>query len=137
MIGGIGTDIVEVEKIRQAIERRPEKFYDQVFTQEEVTYCLRYHNPFPSFAGRFAAKEAIVKALGTGFVRGVGFRDIAITNDEEGRPYPLFSDALLSRFETPSVFLSISHCHKYAVAFALRIDENPRTPALTPSLPPS
>ena len=82
-------------------------------------HCLKYQDPALPFAGRFSAKEAIAKALGTGFGKHVSFSDISIVNDEHGRPYPVFSDRFNQIFGAPKILISISHCKAYATAVAV------------------
>jgi len=119
MIKGIGNDIVEVERIRQAIERYGMRFYKKIFTHKEIAYCLKHRDPTLCFAGRFSAKEAIAKAFGTGFGRQVSFHDISIEQDGAHRPYPKCSDALNERFDSPQILVSISHCTSHATAVAI------------------
>src|SRR5687767_659960 len=83
---GIGTDIVECLRIAQMIERHGELFITRVYTPHEITYCQSRRQATQHFAGRWAAKEAVLKALGTGWRRGISWRDIEIRNDSQGRP---------------------------------------------------
>jgi holo-[acyl-carrier protein] synthase len=119
MIYGIGTDIIEVSRIQQSIERYGPRFLDRVFTEEEQKYCSRYRESYRHYAGRFAAKEAAVKALGTGFSGGINWLDVAVTNDETGKPCIILSKSLSERFNNPTLHLSISHCNEYATAFVI------------------
>lgn len=118
MILGIGTDIIEIARIKRGIEQYRQRFLNRLFTQNEQAYCLSHQNPYPYFAARFSAKEAIVKALGTGF-GPVGWLDIEISKDPKGKPIVIFSDKANQLFNFPDVHLSISHCHEYATAFAI------------------
>lgn len=120
MILGIGTDIIEVQRIRDIMKRYPKRFLERIFTSDEQTYCMRRKDPALHLAGRFAAKEAIVKALGTGFANGLSWLDIEIRNDPLGKPSPFFSDFANDLFGNPILQISISHCHQYATAFAIR-----------------
>ena len=119
MTKGLGSDIIEIERIRQTIERHGPHFYNKVFTEQEIDYCLKNQDPALSFAGRFSAKEAIAKALGTGFGKHISFNDISVVNDENGRPYPIFSDSFNEHFDSPQILISISHCKSYAMAVAI------------------
>ncbi len=119
MTKGLGNDIIEIARIRQTIKRYGSRFYKKIFTQEEVSYCLKHRDPTLCFAGRFAAKEAIVKALGTGFGKYISFHDVSIEKDGLHRPYPKFSDAVNKQFDAPQVFVSISHCKSHATAVAI------------------
>ena len=84
MILGIGVDIIEISRIQKAIERWGEGFLNHVFTPEEIAYAQKHKFPYPHFAGRFAAKEAVYKALGD---PQAGWKDIIVTNDEKGKPH--------------------------------------------------
>lgn len=86
MIVGIGMDIVEVERIRAIYQRHPERFVRRILTENERDYVLRHADPTERLAGRWAAKEAALKALGTGLAEGIGWRDVEILPDELGRP---------------------------------------------------
>ncbi len=119
MILGIGNDIIEIERLAKSIERHGLHFLNRLFTQKEQDYCYKYSDHAPHFAGRFAAKEAIVKALGTGFGAQVQWHEIEILNDELGKPIVRFSDSLNQRFNHPQILLSISHCNAYATAVAV------------------
>lgn len=119
MIHGIGTDIIEVKRIEESIERFGQRFLDRIFSYDEQAYCLHHKDASRHFAGRFAAKEAIVKALGTGFRNGIGWLDIEIINDVHGKPVAQLSSRLNEHFDSPKIHLSISHGRDYATAFAL------------------
>ena len=86
MIVGIGVDLEEVGRIRGAIERHGDRFLRRIFTPDEVAYAEEKAQPFSSYAARFAAKEAAMKALGTGWDHGVRWRDIEVANESGGRP---------------------------------------------------
>lgn len=122
-IRGIGNDIIEIARLRKAMQRHGEALLHRLFTSEEQDYCFLYKDPVIHFAGRFAAKEAIAKALGTGFGSQLSWRDIQITNQRSGKPIALFSEPLLRRLGPIQVLLSISHCKAYATAIAIWIDE--------------
>lgn len=119
MIHGIGTDIIEVKRIEESIERFGQRFLDRIFSYDEQAYCLHHRDAYRHFAGRFAAKEAIVKALGTGFRNGIGWLDIEIINDAQGKPIAQLSTRLKEQFDSPRIHLSISHGRDYATAFAI------------------
>ncbi|MDP1881088.1 MAG: holo-ACP synthase [Parachlamydiaceae bacterium] len=118
MILGLGNDIIEVERVKGVIQRQP-KFLDQVFSDNEKTYCLKYKDPFVHFAGLFAVKEAIVKALGTGFRQGLTWLDFEISHDELGKPIVITSALVEQLFGPVNLLISISHCQTYAVATAI------------------
>jgi len=123
-IEGIGSDIVETRRIKKAIQRQKEVFIKRIFTADEISYSKRYKDSFIHFAGRFAAKEAVVKALGTGFSSKISWQDISISNDEKGKPQVNFSERINKLFNTPQILLSISHCQEYAMAVAILIKIN-------------
>lgn len=118
---GIGNDIIEIARVKSSIERYSHRFLDRVFTQKEQEYCLRHRDSALNFAGRFAAKEAVVKALGTGFRGGLDWLDIEILNDGLGKPCVYFSDKAKEKLGEAEVMITISHCREYATAFAVRV----------------
>ena len=120
-IKGLGNDIVEINRVRQSIERHGMHFINRLFTQREQDYCYRFQDPVPHFAGRFAAKEALVKALGTGFGKQVSWHDIEILADDLGKPIVHTSPHLQSEFHSPHLLVSISHGTENATAVALWI----------------
>ena len=107
-IYGIGTDIIEIERIKEAINRTV-TFKQKVYSEKEIEHIERKKNPYASFAGRFAAKEAVAKAVGTG-VRGFSLRDIEILNEENGRP------VIETIVFEGNIHVSISHTDKTAIA---------------------
>ena len=115
---GIGNDIIEIDRIRDAIEKYKQHFLDRIFTPKEQKDSLSYADPAMRFAGKFAAKEAVAKALGLGFGKKVKWRDIEIHKLDSGQPIVKFSDSLNQRFKDPKVLISISHCKTYATAIA-------------------
>ncbi len=118
---GLGNDIVEIDRVREAIESQGDRFIQRLFTSREQAYCKKFSDPMPHYAARFSGKEAIVKALGTGFGEHAAFHDIEIINNDQGKPEVFFSDALNNHFNHPHVLLSISHCKNYVATVALRI----------------
>ncbi len=119
MIHGIGNDIIEIKRIETAIQRHGQRFLDRLFSPNEQAYCQRHRFAARHFAGRFAAKEAIAKALGIGFGEDLSWSDIEITNDVRGKPVVVFSPKLMESLGDLKVSISISHCEEYATAFAL------------------
>ena len=85
-IFGIGTDIVNIKRIEQSLKKNGNAFKNRIFSKKEIIYCEKNKNPFPFYAKRFAAKEALSKALGTGIRKGVNFKNIEILNDNFGKP---------------------------------------------------
>lgn len=120
MFRGIGNDIVEIERIQRAIERNS-RFRDRVFTPGEIEAVAEKSNPYPSYAGRFAAKEAVAKAFGTG-VRGFKLTDIEILSNELGKPEVTLKGPLAEKYVNYRVELSISHSRDYATAVALLLE---------------
>lgn len=122
MILGTGIDIVEVDRVRQSISRYGDRFTGRVFTPEEIAYCRDKAGWAIHFAGRFAAKEAVMKALQTGWSGGIHWRDVAIARDENGVPKVKLSGEAGRRAETMGIVawhLSISHSDVHAVASAI------------------
>jgi holo-[acyl-carrier protein] synthase len=118
-VKGVGTDIIEIERIRVAIVRHGDRFLDRLFTEIEKKYCLRYKDAAPHFAGRFSAKEAVLKAFGTGLNKEMSWKEIEILNDKQGKPEVQLSVRLQGLLSIDHVFLSISHCDTYATATAI------------------
>lgn len=114
----LGCDIIEVSRIDANIQRYGKRFLDRIFTPVEQEYCAKYRQPSRHYAGRFAAKEAIVKALGTGISQAIGWLDIEIVNTPEGKPVVALSEAASEHFGHPQFEISISHCRDYAMAVA-------------------
>ena len=85
-IFGIGTDIINIKRMEKSIKKNGDNFINKVFSQKEILYCKKKKNPFAFYAKRFAAKEALSKALGTGIRKGIKFKNIEITNDDFGKP---------------------------------------------------
>ena len=120
---GLGVDIVEIERMKALLERRP-RFAEQVFSPEERAYCDGTASPATHYATRFAAKEAVVKALGTGFSEGIWVRDIEVERDKNGRPSVKLSGRALEVAEEQGVrdlSLSLSYTHTDAVACAMAV----------------
>jgi len=120
-ISGIGTDIIEIRRIQEAIERHGDRFTDRLFTKKEKSYCQQYNDPIPRFSGRFAAKEAILKALGTGLKPEITWQEIEVINDSHGKPEVHLSERLKRTFPMIHIFVTISHCEKYATATAILV----------------
>ena len=85
-IFGIGTDIVNIKRMEKSIKKNGDSFRNKIFSKNEILYCEKKKNPSPFYAKRFAAKEALSKALGTGIRKGINFKDIEILNDNFGKP---------------------------------------------------
>ncbi len=99
MILGVGSDLIDIRRIEAAIARYGDRFLDRIFTETERRRCERRANPGPSYARRFAAKEAAAKALGTGFRGGVFWRDLGVVNLPSGQPSMRLTGGALRRLE--------------------------------------
>jgi len=127
---GVGTDITECLRIAQMIERHGEYFVDRVYTPAEIEYCRSRRMATQHFAGRWAAKEAVLKALGTGWRRGISWRDIEVTNGPGGRPQAALQGGtreIAEQLGIRCILVSISHCRSHATAYAVALDETPAT----------
>ena len=112
------------------IERHGELFVDRVYTPAEIEYCRARKMATQHFAGRWAAKEAVLKALGTGWRKGISWRDIEITNGTGGRPQATLkggTQEMADKMGIRCILVSISHCRAHATAFAVALDETPGT----------
>ena len=128
MILEIGVDLVEVERIKDISLKCGDKFEKRVFTPREIAYCNSKKSRYQSLASRFAAKEAVFKALGTGWRFGLRWQDVEVVNDLLGKPNIILSGEAQQRAElmgAKKVMVSLSHTKKYAVAYVVLIgDEN-------------
>ncbi len=128
MITGLGVDIVEIERMRLALQRHP-RIKERIFSADERAYCDKRNKPEVHYAMRFAAKEAVLKALGTGFSEGIRFTDVEVLRDERGRPKPHLRGRAGEVAEAAGVIemhLSLSFTHANAVASAVAITEQMR-----------
>lgn len=120
-IYGIGTDIIEISRIEKAINRT-KLFKEKVYTEKEIEHIEKKKNFYASYAGRFAAKEAFSKALGTG-VRGFLLKDVEILNDELGKPVVYLYNEIKKLAEGLKIQISISHSKEYAVSTVILYKE--------------
>lgn len=121
MIKGIGVDIIDIIRIKKMVDKG-KRYIEKIFTQKEIDYCQEKYHPAIHFAARFAAKEALFKALGTGWRNGMAWTEIEVTNDELGKPEIFLSGKAADFFKKNNFqtsFLSISHTKEYAVAFVV------------------
>ena len=128
-IVGIGTDIVECLRIAQMIERHGELFLTRVFTQLEIEYCSSRKAATQHYSGRWAAKEAVLKAMGTGWSNGISWRDIEVRNDESGKPAIALGGGARETCEKMGIhemLISISHCRSHATAHAIAVTSDDR-----------
>lgn len=122
MVTGIGVDLVEIDRIKNAIERHP-RFVDRVYTPKEQRYCLAKTRPHHHFAVRFAAKEAVMKALGTGF-KGLSWQEVEIGRDSSGRPFASLSgngQRIADKQGVQQILISLSFSRGNAVASAIAL----------------
>jgi len=129
VIVGVGVDVMSIERFAKSIERYGGRILERVFTEGEREYCLRMKNSAEHFAARFAAKEAVSKALGTGVCRGVGWKEIEVVREPSGRPTARLTGgaaAAARRIGADVVHISLTHSREQAVAFAVaeRLDAN-------------
>lgn len=121
---GVGIDIVDIARIRSAHKDHGQRFLDKIFTPEECAYCFNYKHPYPSFAARFAAKEAVSKAFGTGIGKELGFKSIEIIKGARDEPLVRFDakgQAFLESRGASQVLISLSHTAELATAIALLV----------------
>jgi holo-[acyl-carrier protein] synthase len=123
MLEGLGIDIVQVARIEKAVARWGERFLQRVFTQRERDYCSRKAHPAESLAARFAAKEAVLKAIGTGLSGGVRWTDVEVVNAESGKPEVRLGRTLVGRVGNRKILLSISHTRELAIAQAALVKD--------------
>lgn len=119
MIVGLGVDIAEIDRVQAVIERRGQAFLKRLFTPAEIAYCERHRNKFERYAGRFAAKEAAMKALGTGWRNGVTWLDIEVTRSSTGKPILQLKGRareVADRLEVKRISLTITHSGNTALA---------------------
>lgn len=124
MIEAVGIDLVEIQRIEEAVERYGERFTHRVFTPWEIQYCRSKINPLLSFAGRFAVKEAVFKAVGTGFSKGVKWKSVEVVNDSGGQPQVRLGKAIRDHIGDRKIQISLSHTKDYAVATAILIGDH-------------
>jgi holo-[acyl-carrier protein] synthase len=122
MILGTGVDIAEVPRIRESIERFGDRFLRRIFTEGEINYCEQKATRFESYAARFAAKEAGMKALGTGWSHGIRWRDIEVVRPKGQRPTIKFhgqAAVLADKLGTKNIALSLTHTSEQALAHVI------------------
>lgn len=120
MIFGIGIDIIEIERIQKSIEKFNHIFLNKIYTETELQYCLNKKNKFQHFAARFAAKEAIAKALATGWSKGFRWKDIEIYNEISGMPNVRLHGNLKDFLGNDKLLkITMSHSENYVTCFAI------------------
>lgn len=126
LVVGVGTDLIEIERIEQSIRRFGDAFLHRVYTAEEIAYCTRKKNAAESYAARFAAKEAAAKALGTGISRGVSWKEIEVRRSPGMRPELHLSgraEEIARGLKVSRISLSLSHSRSLSIAVAVAEDE--------------
>jgi holo-[acyl-carrier protein] synthase len=122
MILGVGIDIIEVARVKASHERFGERFLNRLLLPDEIAYCLSHKNPAPFLAARFAAKEAISKAFGTGIGASLGWQDMEICKKKSGEPFVVLHGKGRELFETRGakrLLVSLSHTQNYAAVTAV------------------
>ncbi len=122
MVLGTGIDIIEVARIEASYQKFGERFLKRILRPGEIAYCFRYRKPGPFLAARFAAKESISKAFGTGIGAHLSWLDMEVAHRERGQPFVILHDrgqALLAARGARTVHLSLSHTETYAAALAI------------------
>jgi holo-[acyl-carrier protein] synthase len=122
VILGVGIDIIEVARIRSSYERFGERFVNRILLPNEIAYCLSHKVPAPFLAARFAAKEAISKAFGTGIGAQLGWQDMEVGRKESGEPFVILHEGgkkLLEERKARVVLISLSHTQEHAAAVAI------------------
>ena len=124
---GIGIDIVDLSRFQRLLDRHGQRFLSKTFTDEEIAYCQSRKNPVQHFAARFAAKEAMFKAMGTGWREGMGWKEIEVQVDSRGRPRLRLAGKAASKARSLGItdtILSLSHCDCHAIAEVLAQGED-------------
>lgn len=125
MILGLGTDITEVARIAASLEKFGDSFMNRILRPPEIAYCRNFQQPAQYVAARFAAKEAISKAFGTGIGAELGWHDMEVCHQKSGAPYVVLHGGGQILFQTrgaKQLLLSLSHTHNYATAVAILAD---------------
>jgi holo-[acyl-carrier protein] synthase len=122
MILGVGIDLADIERLRGVLERHGDRFLERVLTDDERDYCRRWRDPTPQVAARFAAKEAVLKALGTGLSEGIRWQDVEVHRDGNGPPHVELHGKAVEKaaaLGVDRIHLSLSHDHGAAIAMAI------------------
>ncbi|MBI3195371.1 MAG: holo-ACP synthase [Ignavibacteriae bacterium] len=119
MISGIGIDVVEIQRVNEMIQRYGNRFIKKIFTESEIEYALSKASSPHHFAGRFAVKEAVSKAISTGWSGGFRWKDVEVTNDDSGKPSVQLHGHVKELLQGSTVFVSISHSENVIAAVAI------------------
>lgn len=125
MVRGIGVDIIEITRIAESIETAGDRFLEKVFTAGEIAYCAGKAHRNQHYAARFAAKEAVSKALHTGWTGAFRWKDVEVVNDTVGRPEIVLHGTLRTLLTSAIIHISISHADSHVVAMAVIEDRLP------------
>ena len=124
MISGTGIDIIEISRIKNAVRRWKDSFLRRIFTENEINYSQARKFSYQHLAARFAAKEAVLKAIGDSSIHRINLREVEVLNDESGKPYIRLSGEakkIKEKKKISDIIISMSHTHKLAVANAILI----------------
>ena len=119
MVRGIGVDIMEIQRVQKSMDGLGDAFIQKIFTPDEIRYCQSKNNAAQHFAARFAAKEAVSKALATGWRGEFAWKDVEVMNDELGQPHVTLFGKLKETLARSSVFVSLSHSESHVVAMVV------------------
>ena len=119
MVQGIGIDIIEIDRIRQSVDRLGDHFLRKIYTPQELAYCSSKQNMYQHLAARFAAKEAAGKALATGWSGEFRWKDVEIMNNPSGQPRITITGKLREKLSSSRIYLSISHSDNHVVAMVV------------------
>jgi holo-[acyl-carrier protein] synthase len=119
MIDSVGIDIIEVHRIRKAIDRWGDSFLQRVFTPWEINYCSSKQFPEQSYAARFAVKEAVLKAVGTGLSEGIKWTSVEVVNTAMGQPTVRLGERVQKIIGKKKIIISMSHTREHALASAI------------------
>ena len=122
MIVGLGVDVVDIDRLRKSLQQQGERFIQRVYTPAEQEFCEARQDPGPHYAARFAAKEALFKAIGTGWDKGVSWQDVEVHRQDRDPPILIVTGEAKKRSEalgTKHIFLSLSHTDSSAVAVVI------------------
>jgi holo-[acyl-carrier protein] synthase len=122
MVNSLGIDIVEVKRIKNLMDKWGDRFLHRVFTSGEIAYCENKYSPEQSFAARFAAKEAILKAIGTGLSQGISWTSMEVVNDKNGSPRVKLGKRIKDKIGNKRILISLAHTKEYAIAQAILVD---------------
>jgi len=120
MVFGIGVDIIEIERVKESVDKYGDQFLNKIYTEKELDYCLSKVSKYQHLAARFAAKEAVFKAISTGWSKEIGWHDIEIYNETNGMPLVKLRNGLESFLSNDkSLKISMSHSKDYVVCMAI------------------